>query len=51
MVPDYLIKRLEPCIPPETIYPLRDHDGLTVTNFQARTTSYLKSVIPSKIKL
>lgn len=51
MVPDYLLKLLEPCIPPETTYALRNHDGLTFVIPQAETSSYLKSFLPSTIKL
>lgn len=51
MVPTYLENLLEPCIPPITPYPLRNHDESTYTIPQARTTSYLKSFIPSTVKL
>lgn len=51
MVPDYLLKLLESCIPPENTSPLRNHDGLTFVISQARTTSYLKGFIPSTTKL
>lgn len=29
LAPNYLTDLLKPCILPETIYPLRSHDGLT----------------------
>ena len=51
LAPPYLLDLLKPCFPPQASYPLRNQDGLTFSIPQARTSSYIKSYIPSTIKL
>ena len=52
MAPQYLQDLLKPCFPSQTIYSLRNYDGLSFVIPQARTASYLKRFfLPSTINL
>ena len=51
LAPQYLQFLLQQCILPDKSYPLRNQDNLTFHIPQAKTTSFMKSFLPSTIRL